>query len=1425
MVKETLMNKLSRLIAAAALAAAASVGAHAAALTGNCQSKAVSVTSDGALSVKLTRLWDEYSGEWADAADTVKDQAGGYWYKFSIAVGSDCVFYIDPSTVVSDNGGYYIGLEVFGDDDVYSLFNTYYDDSTGTAYWYIRASEWEEESSSTATFYAYISGDYPGVTCKFYHYCSSKTIADFAPQGSFLSPISIDVSSEGSRTAAPSAATVGECWYKTSFTAGNRYVFTCTPGSTNDACSVDVIPGSYDVEYDYSTYLDTATGECITKFLPYSDVDGSIMLMASSLTNSTFAWRQTLVGSLGFAATSVTVSDTSGVAVVTVKRTSNDVAHRVKWMTVAETAEAGADYTPASGELSFEAEGDYTATIEIPIVPGAYASEGTKSFALRLESVSDGELEENEYSPTPSPRVARVYITPTGEGKSDPDVPDADEEDADTELAAGSFRGVCAADGYASCVCMTSTVDGAVSAVFTDSGYVFEGDATEISCTATIGGLQYAMYLAPTLPSGTVEDLDDAPGGPATLSGNIFVDDGSGGVEEIFVSFDLYREESRLDTATLERMEEKAGRYTVSLAPNDSEWSGASQAYGYLTLDVAASGETTLSGLLPGGSGLQVSSSTTAYDTTNGVAVLVLAESDDVVLAGTLKLEGASCELSSSCGSVLAKGGEYDYWTDLTRLYNGWLLAADETCVLKGTDISASDEGEFVSSDSSMTLSLERTTGVLTGTNATYSFSAVILNHDMSQDAVAAAGCAFDADGNSYPVSFLLDWTDPDWTENWGISVTVSFDGNGGSGTAPTNMTSTIGSKITLPDNTFTLDGNEFGGWMNPSNSYVYAAGEEINVPADDITFQAYWIDRTVNEALDCDLDFSVVNWNVASDSTATNATCMKGLVQEAETSGTLTTTVDGAGKIAWRWKLVRRIDYWDNVALADTISLKVDGEVIATLADGDYTEFEVAEYEIAGSGTHTVVWEYNCPYASGGWGISNEDSAGISLDCVGWESYSSDYALVTFFPGDDATVSPEYKRILKGEAIGTLPTPECDTRDFVCWTNSAGAVVTEETVMPKKGLDLYAEWEAKSWTVSFDAGGADGDVPAGQSAKEGESVTLPDEGSLSMGDDYEFAGWTDGSSVYAAAASYTVPASNVTLTATWADARVKNALDTDLSFSAENWNVASDSTATNATCMKGLVQDAETSGTLTTTVNGAGKLAWRWKLVRRIDYWDGVALDYSITLKIDGETVTTLCGADYVDFAATECEISGSGTHKVVWEYNCPYASGGWGLGNEGSAVTAIDFVTWTAAAPTDFSDAVVTATTVPSDLGITNGTFAAESAGSTNLYKLVAWAKANGITVAEVNAMTFTSNPNTTLEAAYLFNCAEDEVESMTAAFAITDFSVAADGTVTLTPADGSDYGNGYIEVRSCETLDGTYTADEKTGTRLFFRLYLVK
>ena len=117
--------------------------------------------------------------------------------------------------------------------------------------------------------------------------------------------------------------------------------------------------------------------------------------------------------------------------------------------------------------------------------------------------------------------------------------------------------------------------------------------------------------------------------------------------------------------------------------------------------------------------------------------------------------------------------------------------------------------------------------------------------------------------------------------------------------------------------------------------------------------------------------------------------------------------------------------------------------------------------------------------------------------------------------------------------------------------------------------------------------------------------------------------------------------------------------------------------------------------------------------------------------------------------------------------------------------------------------------------------------NADSNEVAKVMSWAQTNGKTVSDVNAMTFSETGDAVGDdaAAYLLDCAPDEIAAESANFKVTSISVDGEGNVTLSPADGSVYGNGHVEARYSETPDGEYTTEKTKGNSCFIRLFLVK
>ena len=74
---------------------------------------------------------------------------------------------------------------------------------------------------------------------------------------------------------------------------------------------------------------------------------------------------------------------------------------------------------------------------------------------------------------------------------------------------------------------------------------------------------------------------------------------------------------------------------------------------------------------------------------------------------------------------------------------------------------------------------------------------------------------------------------------------TVSYDANGGTGTAPTSQTVVNGGSVNAADNTFSYTGHTFSGWntSDDGTGISYAAGAPVTVSGNNVTLYAQWVE------------------------------------------------------------------------------------------------------------------------------------------------------------------------------------------------------------------------------------------------------------------------------------------------------------------------------------------------------------------------------------------------------------------------------------------------------------------------------------------------------------------------------------------------------------------------------------------------------
>ena len=97
--------------------------------------------------------------------------------------------------------------------------------------------------------------------------------------------------------------------------------------------------------------------------------------------------------------------------------------------------------------------------------------------------------------------------------------------------------------------------------------------------------------------------------------------------------------------------------------------------------------------------------------------------------------------------------------------------------------------------------------------------------------------------------------------------------------------------------------------------------------------------------------------------------------------------------------------------------------------------------------------------------------------------------------------------------------------------TYGDGAAVKNLTSVANGTVTLYAVWSEDSYSITYDYAGGSVESSNPSIAKTGETVTLANKPTR---DGYEFAGWTSNEAQINNEGKFTMPAKNVTITATW---------------------------------------------------------------------------------------------------------------------------------------------------------------------------------------------------------------------------------------------------------------------------------------------------
>jgi uncharacterized repeat protein (TIGR02543 family) len=395
----------------------------------------------------------------------------------------------------------------------------------------------------------------------------------------------------------------------------------------------------------------------------------------------------------------------------------------------------------------------------------------------------------------------------------------------------------------------------------------------------------------------------------------------------------------------------------------------------------------------------------------------------------------------------------------------------------------------------------------------------------------------------------------------WGYTVT--FNANGGSGTAPAAQTAASRSSITLPSGSMTRTDYTFGGWNTNADGMGtnYSAGASYTVTGNTTLYVRWVYTVTFNINGGTGTTPAAQTANPGSSITLPGGSGLSKIGYtfggwNTNVSGTGTTRAAGSsftpsGNITLYAKWVGLISpdrieyYWvdEHGSLVTTsggaVTVAPGGTLEITARDEGYT---ARQWYLNGVDTGQSANSYTFPgTADGKHTVSLFVEKDGKLYNTSITIMVGNFYTVTFNANNATSGTPPAARTITTGSNITLPNGDGLTRTgytFGGWnTNSSGTGTNYNagaSYTPNSNVTLYARW---GYTVTFSANDGSGTPPTAQTIASGSSITLPSGSGLTRSG-YVFSGWNINSSGtgtnYSAGSSYT-PDGNVTLYARWA--------------------------------------------------------------------------------------------------------------------------------------------------------------------------------------------------------------------------------------------------------------------------------------------------
>lgn len=397
------------------------------------------------------------------------------------------------------------------------------------------------------------------------------------------------------------------------------------------------------------------------------------------------------------------------------------------------------------------------------------------------------------------------------------------------------------------------------------------------------------------------------------------------------------------------------------------------------------------------------------------------------------------------------------------------------------------------------------------------------------------------------------------WTAvNYGVAYTAS---SATSGAVPTDSANyIIGNTVAILGNSgsLTRTGYTFAGWTVASDGLgtVLLSGSTLTFSADNITLYAKWTANTYT--ISYSLNGATGAQANTSDSytTAGSAVTLSAVGTMAKAghtftgwatsaigtpiAGTYTTTSNVTLYAQWSINTIT-VTYGKGTAGADSLSSYGFINFPSSAGTGNYgtrlnLSSTIDSSVTVGSDVYTLVgWnDGSSIYSLGSSFLLQSD---VTMTAVWALTHAVRY---TFNGGVaangtsavDVECALASNRCNDQQVISLNAAPTRAGYTFAGWRDQSGAdfAAAGSATVGTSSYLFYAQWTPVVYTVTYSpAGGAT--TPTEASKNVGDRFTLANAISRSG---YDFAGWSDGSNVYGAGATYVVDTSSITMTAQW---------------------------------------------------------------------------------------------------------------------------------------------------------------------------------------------------------------------------------------------------------------------------------------------------